>query len=282
MEILAYGNSGRAQKIYEASDATEQLTDFFNTILCPLLTSVQFEFPNATVTKVSSSKFPYYFKGEELIVSGQLITNETVTVLIHAISRLGDVTYSVNVTLQTELGAEEELTCFEEKLNAYLHIRQLLEMIKSQKYIDLESTFKQDITDYAIQQHFVTELTSIIVHPIKPDADQSCGCQTSCSCSQSPGECISTDDDDDDDDVKINPSDQYKTDKTEYDRIYLPFAPGPVGQPGPTGVVGAGGVLPTYIYSILQKTHIITRLATTIPPTTTTPTSTPKAVAGME
>lgn len=77
---LSLQNNGFARKIYEASDATLQLTGFYNEIASPLLSNVTFNYtsPDFEVKNVTITKFPTIFGGTEIAVAGVLVpTNST-------------------------------------------------------------------------------------------------------------------------------------------------------------------------------------------------------------
>ncbi|CAG7716949.1 unnamed protein product [Allacma fusca] len=72
---LSLQNNGFARKIYEASDATIQLTGFYSEIASPLLSNVTFNYtsPDFDVANLTTTKFATVFGGTEIAVCGTLI-----------------------------------------------------------------------------------------------------------------------------------------------------------------------------------------------------------------
>ncbi|KAJ8977836.1 hypothetical protein NQ317_007964, partial [Molorchus minor] len=67
---LSGKNQGFSRHIYEASDSSLQLQDFYKQISSPLLSNVNFKYESG-VDNVTDTKFPIYFKGSELVVAGR-------------------------------------------------------------------------------------------------------------------------------------------------------------------------------------------------------------------
>ncbi|KAJ8965893.1 hypothetical protein NQ317_005461 [Molorchus minor] len=69
---LSGKNQGFSRHIYEASDSSLQLQDFYKQISSPLLSNVNFKYESG-VDNVTDTKFPIYFKGSELVVAGRYV-----------------------------------------------------------------------------------------------------------------------------------------------------------------------------------------------------------------
>ena len=79
LKTISYGNGGRYQFIYEGTDAVEQLSGFLETVLCPLLSNINFVFPGGNVANLSTTSFPTYYRGDELVVSGEVLYRSDVS-----------------------------------------------------------------------------------------------------------------------------------------------------------------------------------------------------------
>lgn len=71
LQKLSLNNSGFSRHIYEAADASIQLTDFYTQISSPLLTNVNFKY-TPSVSNLTKTNFPIFFGGSELVVSGRI------------------------------------------------------------------------------------------------------------------------------------------------------------------------------------------------------------------
>uniref|UniRef100_A0A5F8G303 VWFA domain-containing protein n=1 Tax=Monodelphis domestica TaxID=13616 RepID=A0A5F8G303_MONDO len=72
LEKLALENGGVARRIYEDSDADLQLQDFYQEVANPLLTKVEFQYPDNSVELLTQDNFLVFFRGSELVVAGKL------------------------------------------------------------------------------------------------------------------------------------------------------------------------------------------------------------------
>ncbi|KAJ8981371.1 hypothetical protein NQ317_000238, partial [Molorchus minor] len=150
---LSLKNFGFSRHIYEAADASLQLQAFYKQISSPLLSDVEFKYsPDAK--DITKSRFPIYFGGAELIVSGRY-SDSPPPVSVNCCGREGPVTLRPKV---------ESSVSSLERLWAYMTVKQLLE--KKESVDDKEEILKQAV-ELALKYSFVTEVTSLVV--VKPD-----------------------------------------------------------------------------------------------------------------
>ncbi|KAJ8931826.1 hypothetical protein NQ314_015222 [Rhamnusium bicolor] len=150
---LSLENLGFSRHIYEASDASLQLQAFYKQISSPLLFDITFKY-ESEVKNVTKTRFPIYFRGSELIVSG-IYEGSNFPASINCCGSRGRVILkSVNETPVTSL----------ERLWAYLTVKQLLEERDS---AEEKTELTKKAVDLALKYSFVTEVTSLVV--VKPD-----------------------------------------------------------------------------------------------------------------
>ncbi|XP_018570352.1 inter-alpha-trypsin inhibitor heavy chain H3 isoform X2 [Anoplophora glabripennis] len=150
---LSLKNFGFSRHIYEASDASLQLQSFYKQISSPLLSDIRFKY-ESDVTEVTRSHFPIYFKGGELVVSGQCRDCQ----LSSTINGCGPRGY-------LNLGSiiKNPVTSLE-RLWAYMTVKQLLE---ERNITDNKEELTKRAVELALKYSFVTEVTSLVV--VKPD-----------------------------------------------------------------------------------------------------------------
>ena len=264
MQTLAYGNGGRAQRIYEGQDADAQLVDFLQTVLCPLLSNIQFFFPGGSVRNVSVTSFPSYYRGDELLVSGERDGSGPLSFQVLAFSSAG--AYEYRGEIETRVFPQGDRVCLEGQLHAYQLIRQSLEELTASPEAELAAQMKQRILSYALQFRFVTDLTSLLVSPLTAPE---CDCPSSCACS--PRACgIQETGGSGPDKIKLNPSiEETDTNDNSYNRAI----PAPLGIPGPSGGSGASSLVRLTNRIRTTTTRRRTTTTTTADPTTTTTTT---------
>ncbi|CAH2068892.1 unnamed protein product, partial [Iphiclides podalirius] len=130
---LSLKNDGFMRHIYEASDASLQLRDFYRQISSPLLADVKFTYPPDQVKEgsLTKSKFRRFYAGSEAIVAGRIEENiAELTPHIYGICGVGlddagRKRYEVSTKTPVERGRDSYLPL--ERLWAYLTIQQLLD-----------------------------------------------------------------------------------------------------------------------------------------------------------
>ncbi|XP_054550606.1 inter-alpha-trypsin inhibitor heavy chain H4 isoform X2 [Talpa occidentalis] len=177
LEKLALSNGGLARRIYEDSDSTLQLQDFYQEVANPLLTGVTFEYPDNAVEEVTQNNFRLLFKGSEMVVAGKLQKQNSDVLSAKVNGQL----HLQNITFQMESSKAEQEEVFQspkyifhgfmERLWAYLTIQQLLEQIVSASDTEKPALEAQAL-NLSLKYSFVTPLTSMVV--TKPeDQEQS-------------------------------------------------------------------------------------------------------------
>ena len=159
-------------------DSGEQLVGFLETVLCPLLSEIDIIFPDGNVVNLSVTTFPTYYRGDEILVSGEILSGDTISFEVTA-NRSGGIDFQYQGQIEVFLGEVVEDLCLEAQLHAYQLIRQSLEQISAAETTEEREFLKSLILEYALEFRFVTDLTSLIVSPLLSDE---CECPSSCSC----------------------------------------------------------------------------------------------------
>ncbi|XP_049780569.1 inter-alpha-trypsin inhibitor heavy chain H4-like [Schistocerca cancellata] len=152
---LALRNGGFGRRIYEAADAHLQLRNFYRQVASPLLSSVNFTYGDGQVEEetLTQTKFPTFFRGSELVVSGRL--RPAVPLLEPVVVGEGRQRYRSPARLEKASSGE--------RLWAFLTVRQLLDMDAATP----NQTFKDRAKAIALKYSFVTPVTSLVV--VKPN-----------------------------------------------------------------------------------------------------------------
>ncbi|KAF2356252.1 von Willebrand factor type A [Trinorchestia longiramus] len=182
LEKLALQHGGATRRIYEDVDVAEQLHGFYKELATPLLMDVQFSYTEDSVLGDSLTKthFYNYFKGSELVVSGQTRSSNggTIRANITGHGRNGEITMGVTVWnlvpppdrhLLRHLHLAPTPRNFVRRLWAFLSVKDLLEEEKSASSHHARATARRRALALALQNHFVTPLTSLVV--MQPDEE---------------------------------------------------------------------------------------------------------------
>ena len=94
---MALENGGRAERIEEGSDASEQMTGFYDTISTPLLSDIEFHYPD-TAYNIQLPTQTTLYQGSEMISLGRYVGE--------------DGERPVRVTATSDGGSEEYKTTF--------------------------------------------------------------------------------------------------------------------------------------------------------------------------
>ena len=143
---------------------------------CPVLTNIQFNYPDGSLENLTMTSFPYYIKGQELIVSGRILQGSAD--LIH-MSITGNIRGGRRFTLRRSINlrqpTESQDSCLNETMLEYLRVKE-----KYEKYsITNDDNLKAEIIDISKRYHFVTNLTSFLV---SENLDETCACPDECVC----------------------------------------------------------------------------------------------------
>ena len=132
---LSLSNRGIAKRIYEGSDAAEQLEGFYEEISSPILRLVSVSYPPNTIEFVSDLDFPLLFDGSEIVVAGKfedavcLSDAEPISITVSGTGESSERTFQseIDPRVNSEIAG---LTPSTERLVAYLTIRQILDEVK--------------------------------------------------------------------------------------------------------------------------------------------------------
>ena len=177
---LTVFNTGRLHYISDATvrdvGLNDELTRVFDDYKCPILSNVTFNYPDGSVDQLTITSFPYFFKGQELAVSGRILSEEDdyIHMTITGVTGSGrTVTWRRIISMRLASQSEEE--CLVDKMSAYMRVKQ--------NYTDYLYRPTEELKDYIIEQskqnHFVTNLTSLLV---SEQIGQTCTCPDECIC----------------------------------------------------------------------------------------------------
>uniref|UniRef100_A0A8B9R948 Zgc:112265 n=1 Tax=Astyanax mexicanus TaxID=7994 RepID=A0A8B9R948_ASTMX len=126
LEKMALENSGLARRIYEDSDASDQLQGFYKEVATPLLSDLELLYEGAS--NLTETAYSMYYNGSEIIVAGEITNNslESFKVEVVAFSRSNKVTYEEDVSLKALPDVEPQHENFTRRVWAYLKVKQLL------------------------------------------------------------------------------------------------------------------------------------------------------------
>ncbi|KAL0978023.1 hypothetical protein UPYG_G00164910 [Umbra pygmaea] len=168
LEKMALENNGVGRRIYEDSDAAQQLQGFYEEVATPLLKDVQMVYMGGS--NLTQTNFSQYYNGSEIVVAGQITDNNIAefTAEVIAISKTNKVKYSETTKSEEPIKASSDSNI--QRLWAYLTVKQLLDKeVKSSG--DEKEKVKKEALDLCLKYGFVTPLTSMVV--TKPQGEDS-------------------------------------------------------------------------------------------------------------
>jgi predicted transcriptional regulator/uncharacterized protein YegL len=155
LKALALENFGIAQRIFEGEDASEQITNFYDTISTPLLKNLIFSYPEDAY-EIYPTEIDQLFEGSEAVILGKYKSgNEELDAKVDATSWSGMRTFSETFKLDNSSD-----NSFIPRLWAYEKIQYLLEDITVNGETD---NLVDNITSLALEYGFVTPYTSLFV-----------------------------------------------------------------------------------------------------------------------
>ncbi|KAK8398007.1 hypothetical protein O3P69_003721 [Scylla paramamosain] len=181
LEKISLQNHGSARKIYEDSDAADQLKGFYQELSSPILLDVDFSYSTdaVVVNSLSNTHFYNYFSGTELVVTGQThSTQQSIKANITGQGRNGEFFMGVsewnNVVppdhhLLNHLHLAPTPKNFIKRLWAFLKIKNLLNEEKAARGVHEKASAQKKALSIALENHFVTPLTSLVV--VQPDGE---------------------------------------------------------------------------------------------------------------
>uniref|UniRef100_UPI003D9C8C10 inter-alpha-trypsin inhibitor heavy chain H3a n=1 Tax=Danio rerio TaxID=7955 RepID=UPI003D9C8C10 len=169
LDTLSKQNNGIVRRIYEDSDAPLQLKGFYEEVSSPLLSEVNFHYPDNTVNSLTRSHFKQLFNGSEIMVAGRLddlndINNFDIEVSAQGFDNNFEIKGQANAQKWDTIFPDDEYIFgdFTERLWAYLTIQELLEK-KDQGTPEEKGNATADALSLSLKYNFVTPLTSMVV-----------------------------------------------------------------------------------------------------------------------
>uniref|UniRef100_A0A3B1JXI9 Inter-alpha-trypsin inhibitor heavy chain 3 n=1 Tax=Astyanax mexicanus TaxID=7994 RepID=A0A3B1JXI9_ASTMX len=169
LEKMALENNGFARRIYDDSDASDQLQGFYDEVATLLLSDLELLYEGAS--NLTETAYSMYYNGSEIIVAGEITNNslESFKVEVVAFSRSNKVTYEEDVSLADLPDVEPQHENVTQRVWAYLKVKQLLKKELTLTGAEKEAA-KKEALDLSLQYSFVTPLTSMVVtKPQKSD-----------------------------------------------------------------------------------------------------------------
>ncbi|XP_043443552.1 inter-alpha-trypsin inhibitor heavy chain H1 isoform X2 [Prionailurus bengalensis] len=168
LEVMSMENNGRAQRIYEDHDATQQLQGFYDQVANPLLVDVELLYPQDTVSALTQHRHKQYYEGSEIMVAGRIADHKSSSFKADVLARGEGQEFKATCLVDEEEMKKllqergHVLENHVERLWAYLTIQELLA-----KRMKLEGKEKATATAKALQMslayQFVTPLTSMTI-----------------------------------------------------------------------------------------------------------------------
>ncbi|XP_066100599.1 inter-alpha-trypsin inhibitor heavy chain H1 isoform X1 [Saccopteryx bilineata] len=166
LEIMSMENNGRAQRIYEDHDATQQLQGFYNQVANPLLVDVELQYPQDAVLALTQHSHKQYYEGSEIVVAGRIadhkLSSFKADVQAHGEGQEFKTSCLVDEAEMKKLLQERGhmLENHIERLWAYLTIQEML--AKRMKLGGVErDKLSAEILQMSLNYQFVTPLTSM-------------------------------------------------------------------------------------------------------------------------
>jgi len=175
-----------AKRVYEGSDAALQLENFYAEISSPVVTNLKFDYVGGLVdnSTLSNGEVKTLFKGDQYVVVGKLLNEASGPFTVQVTGDKTGTKYFDDIVIEpclrepkvvedaTILPIIDYINCFQpipgekkskaqeflQSLHAFLNIQQLLKKDKKSEALKL-----------ALQNHFVTPVTSLVV--VQPDEE---------------------------------------------------------------------------------------------------------------
>jgi uncharacterized protein YegL len=155
LKAMSLENNGLAFRIYEGEDASEQITNFYETISTPLLRNLVFSYSDGCY-EVYPQKLDQLFEGTEAVVVGKYNTDtSSITSEVEATSWEGYKAFNETFKLN-----ESTNHSFIPRLWAFQKINYLINELTVQ---GKNESLKENITDLALKYSFVTPYTSLLI-----------------------------------------------------------------------------------------------------------------------
>ena len=131
----------------------DELRTTYQDYRCPLLSNINFNYPNGSVDQLTVSSFPYFFKGQELVVSGRILSGEDDYIRMSITGVIGNGrTITWRRIISARLASQREEGCLIDKMSAYMRVKQ-----SYTKYLyNPTEELKNEIIKQSKLNHFVT------------------------------------------------------------------------------------------------------------------------------
>ncbi len=155
VEALSLENHGRAIWVTESDDMVPSITKFVEGFSHPLVSDLRFDYgPGAN--QVHPESVRAHYRGSEVLVAGRLEHGlEDIPLMLNATGAAGDT--NIEQTFPIEVLPVHD---YVPRFWAFSRIKHLLDEMK---YAGPDDTSVEEITDLAIEFHFVTDYTSLFV-----------------------------------------------------------------------------------------------------------------------
>jgi predicted transcriptional regulator/uncharacterized protein YegL len=161
LKAMSLENYGMAIRIYEDKDASEQITNFYDTISTPLLKGLTFSYSKGAY-EVYPKAVEQLFEGSEIVVVGKYKGEEN-SISSDVAANSWEGMKSFKETYHFEPASNNS---FIPRFWAYAKIRHLLDEIA---VFGENESLKENVTDLALTYEFVTPYTSLLVEIKEPE-----------------------------------------------------------------------------------------------------------------
>ncbi|XP_053455252.1 inter-alpha-trypsin inhibitor heavy chain H1 isoform X1 [Nycticebus coucang] len=168
LEVMSMENNGRAQRIYEDRDATQQLQGFYKQVARPLLVDVELQYPKDAVLDLTQHRHKQYYEGSEITVAGRIADHQLDNFKAYVQARGEGQEFRTTCLVDEEEMKKllqergHMLENHVERLWAYLTIQELLA-----KRMKVEGEERAKLSSQALKMslayQFVTPLTSMTI-----------------------------------------------------------------------------------------------------------------------
>ena len=163
LKAMALENYGMAIRIYEGEDASEQITNFYETISTPLLKGLKFSYSDGAY-EIYPTTVDQLFEGAEVVVVGKYNgTDRRLSSMVEATSWEGMKVFGEVFPLD-----DSNNNSFIPRFWAYAKIRYLLDELAVVGY---NESIVDNVTELGLTYGFVTPYTSLLVEIIEPESE---------------------------------------------------------------------------------------------------------------
>ena len=122
LKRLTIFNGGDLHYI-KPSNLYEDIRKIYKEVECPLLSNIQFNYPDGSVEDLTLTSFPYFFRGQELIVSGRILQGSADILHMNITGNIRDGrSFTWRRSISMRLANESQNSCLNETMLAYLKV----------------------------------------------------------------------------------------------------------------------------------------------------------------